>query len=85
MQQIALSSGLKLKTAQAFSIVNAKSQHTFEYHLVSYWFLDPVISFLKAVDPGNTYILDSAKHNSRDFMLPPHILSLILEVPSRIE
>ena len=78
VQQIALSSGLKLKKAQAFNIVKAKSQHTIEYHLVSYWFLDPVISCLKAEDPGGTYILDSAATSSgatqfqRFYVAPSH-------------
>jgi len=64
LQKIALSSGLHLKTSQAFNIVKARSQHTIEYHLASYWYLHPVVSCLKTEDPCGTYILESASTSS---------------------
>ena len=39
VQQIAKKAGLELKPSQDFYIVKDQSQHTIEFHLVSYWFM----------------------------------------------
>ena len=72
LQKIAVTSGLHLKTSQAFSIVKARSQHTVEYHLASYWYLHPTINCLKAEDPTGTYIIDSASTRSGALQFPSH-------------
>jgi len=48
LQKTAVTAGHHLKASQAFSIVKARSQHTVEYHLASYWYLNPTINCLKA-------------------------------------
>ena len=78
VQDIARASGLDLKKGQTFNIVKTKSQHTIEYQLASYWFLDPIISCLRKEDPGGTYLLEYAATTSgstqfsRFYVAPSH-------------
>lgn len=60
LQKIAGATGHHLKASQAFNIIKARSQHTVEYHLASYWYLIPTINCLKAEDPTGTYVIDNA-------------------------
>lgn len=79
IQQMAKTIGFDLKPSQAFSIVKDRSHHTIEFHLVSYWFLQPIVNSLQAEDPLGTYILEDYEHNvsgvrifQRYYIAPSH-------------
>ena len=50
VQMVAVASGQHIKNGK-LSILSKKSNHTVEYHVASYWYLQAIVDSLKIEDP----------------------------------